>query len=326
MAYTLDVTVPAGITGLTDLRAQLFDTVGANVGSAVSTGFVEIGTSGTYNWHYAAWPDGHRGGVKFYSNADATTLLAIASINPEEVENTDAKTSSVAASVWAAGTRTLTSFGTLVADIWSNVTRTLTSGGGITAADVWSHATRTLTDKTGFSLSSAGIQAIWDALTSALTTTGSIGKLLVDLYNSLIDNSVTVVAAINGDDITVYRGDTWSFSTTVSFTLTDYEAVALVVKQSESESDNDAQLLLRSDTGLIRVASAAAVSAGNGTLIINSASQFSVKVAISETSAVQPGVYTWWLKVFDTTPATDEGYTRVTGRFIVRNYGYRATG
>lgn len=38
----------------------------------------------------------------------------------------------------------------------------------------------TLTNKTGFSLSAAGIQAIWDALTSALTTAGSIGKKLTD--------------------------------------------------------------------------------------------------------------------------------------------------
>lgn len=37
----------------------------------------------------------------------------------------------------------------------------------------------TVSDKTGFSLSSAGVQSIWDALTSALTTVGSIGKLLV---------------------------------------------------------------------------------------------------------------------------------------------------
>jgi len=34
--------------------------------------------------------------------------------------------------------------------------------------------------KTGYALSTAGIQAIWDALTSALTTAGSIGKRLVD--------------------------------------------------------------------------------------------------------------------------------------------------
>lgn len=35
-------------------------------------------------------------------------------------------------------------------------------------------------DKTGYSLSAAGVQAIWDALTSALTTAGSIGKKLAD--------------------------------------------------------------------------------------------------------------------------------------------------
>lgn len=35
-------------------------------------------------------------------------------------------------------------------------------------------------DKTGYGLSSAAVQAIWDALTTALTTVGSIGKKLAD--------------------------------------------------------------------------------------------------------------------------------------------------
>lgn len=35
-------------------------------------------------------------------------------------------------------------------------------------------------DKTGYGLSATAVQAVWDALTSALTTTGSIGKWLVD--------------------------------------------------------------------------------------------------------------------------------------------------
>lgn len=42
----------------------------------------------------------------------------------------------------------------------------------------------TVSDKTGFSLSAAGIQAIWDRLTSALTTVGSIGKFIVDNADS----------------------------------------------------------------------------------------------------------------------------------------------
>lgn len=48
-----------------------------------------------------------------------------------------------------------------------------------------------VSDKTGYALSSAGIQAIWDALTSALTTVGSIGKLLVDNINATISSRST---------------------------------------------------------------------------------------------------------------------------------------
>ncbi len=41
--------------------------------------------------------------------------------------------------------------------------------------------------KTGYALSAAGVQAIWDALTSALTTVGSIGKKLADWVVGTID-------------------------------------------------------------------------------------------------------------------------------------------
>lgn len=82
--------------------------------------------------------------------------------------------------VWGSTTRTLTSFGTLVADtaaaaataVWAAGSRTLTAFGFTVPA--------TIADKTGYSLSTAGVQAFWDALLTALTTTGSIGKKLAD--------------------------------------------------------------------------------------------------------------------------------------------------
>lgn len=49
--------------------------------------------------------------------------------------------------------------------------------------------------KTGYALSSTGIQAIWDALTSALTTASSIGKLLVDNINATISSRSSHSAA-----------------------------------------------------------------------------------------------------------------------------------
>ncbi len=50
-------------------------------------------------------------------------------------------------------------------------------------------------DKTGYGLSSAAVQAIWDALTTALTTVGSIGKLLVDNINATISSRSTYAGA-----------------------------------------------------------------------------------------------------------------------------------
>lgn len=52
-----------------------------------------------------------------------------------------------------------------------------------------------VSDKTGYSLSAAGIQAIWDALTSALTTVNSVGKLLVDNVNTTISSRSSHSAA-----------------------------------------------------------------------------------------------------------------------------------
>src|SRR3990167_1237443 len=57
---------------------------------------------------------------------------------------------------------------------WANI------GGPTTAQTLSGTAVNDVTTKTGYALSAAGIQAIWDALTSALTTVGSIGKRLVD--------------------------------------------------------------------------------------------------------------------------------------------------
>jgi hypothetical protein len=68
--------------------------------------------------------------------------------------------------------------------VWSTATRTLT-------AFAFSVTVGTNNDKTGYGLSAAAVQAIWDALTSALTTAGSIGKLLVDNINAALNTLAT---------------------------------------------------------------------------------------------------------------------------------------
>lgn len=119
MVYTLDIPIALGSsqTGLT-LEAQLVNTSGADVGSAVTTGFTEIGL-GNYLWHYASFPDGHRGGVKFRLSGGGT-LKAFTAINPEEAENTDAKTSTRLAPTTAGRTLDVSAGGEAGVD-WANV-------------------------------------------------------------------------------------------------------------------------------------------------------------------------------------------------------------
>lgn len=67
------------------------------------------------------------------------------------------------------------------------------SGTAQTARDIG--ASVLVGDKTGFSLSTAGVQAIWDALTSALTTSGSVGKRIADNLDAAISSRSSHVAA-----------------------------------------------------------------------------------------------------------------------------------
>jgi hypothetical protein len=53
----------------------------------------------------------------------------------------------------------------------------------------------TVSDKTGFSLSTAGVQAVWDALTSVLTTVGSVGKRIADYLDAAISSRSTYAGA-----------------------------------------------------------------------------------------------------------------------------------
>ena len=62
-------------------------------------------------------------------------------------------------------------------DQTANLTGNLSGSVGSVTAGV---TVTTNNDKTGYGLSSAAVQAVWDALTSALTTVGSIGKKLAD--------------------------------------------------------------------------------------------------------------------------------------------------
>lgn len=184
MSYQINIPFTfRNLPGLT-LNAQLYSTLGATVGSLITTGFVDFG-NGAYS-HYATIPDGQVGAFLVWDASAPTRVIAIA-INPQETENSDVKTSSRS-----------TFSGGAVASVTGNV------GGNVvgSVASVTAGVTVTTNnDKTGYGLSSAAIQAIWDALTSALTTSGSIGKLIVDNLNATITSVFNRLGAPSGASV-----------------------------------------------------------------------------------------------------------------------------
>lgn len=82
-------------------------------------------------------------------------------------------------------------------------------------------------DKTGYALSTAGVQAIWDALTSALTAVGSIGKLLVDRIDAAISSRSSHSAA------DVWAVGTRALTDKAGFTLhADYDPAKTAATQT----------------------------------------------------------------------------------------------
>jgi hypothetical protein len=107
--------------------------------------------------------------------------------------------------------------------------------GAITAASIAAAALNGKGDwnigKTGYALSAAGVQAIWDALTSALTAVGSIGKKLADwtIGTAQTGDAFARLGAPAGAsvsaDIASIQADTTSINNSVGDLTTDLAAV-----------------------------------------------------------------------------------------------------
>jgi hypothetical protein len=83
----------------------------------------------------------------------------------------------------------------LGAQLDATVSSRSTYAGGAVASVTAAVTVGTNNDKTGYALSAAGIQAIWDALTSVLTTVGSIGKRIADNLDAAISSRSTYAGA-----------------------------------------------------------------------------------------------------------------------------------
>lgn len=143
------------------------------------------------NWNATAVPAEHTAGYPIVTMKDGTGTGEIDTASGR-VAITEAQIDQIVDETWDE----LKSAHTVADSFGDYLDDEITSRSSHSAADVWTAATRTLTAFSfAVDISAAAVTLIWDKLTSALTTVGSIGKLLVDNVNATISSRSSHSAA-----------------------------------------------------------------------------------------------------------------------------------
>lgn len=146
--------------------------------------------------------------------------------------------------------------------------------------------------------------AVWDEVTSAHAAAGTTGKALADAGNAgdpwaapvrtLTSSAVQTAATVEGDSITVMRGDTWSISLTGLGSLTGYTSLDFTVKANTRYSDEQSAVRIRKnasgvDDGLL-VLMGATTTAARGSITVNdeSAGNITITLAAAASALVEP--------------------------------------
>jgi hypothetical protein len=156
--------LPISDAGALDLDTQLATLTNGTYGlSAIETLVDDLesrltATRAGYLDNLSAGAVALASGVTVTTNNDKTgyTASTVSDKTGYSLSVTPPTASDIATAVWAAGTRTLSSFGSLVADIatavWGAVARTITGGTITTNSDKTGYTVSTVSDKTGYSL------------------------------------------------------------------------------------------------------------------------------------------------------------------------------
>ena len=168
-------TVTGAIAGLNNLSA-------AQVNAEVDTALADVGLTPTVTGRIDAAISSRLATAGYTAPANGDIALIKAKTDTLPIDPADQSQVEAAITAATSGLATSSSLSTLTTTVG-------TAGAGLTNIP-----------KTGYSLSAGGIQAIWDALTSALTTSGSVGKRIADFLNASVaaiptsDNSANITA------------------------------------------------------------------------------------------------------------------------------------
>lgn len=127
--------------------------------------------------------------------------------------------------------------------------------GAVTAASIAAGALNGKGDwnigKTGYALSAGGVLAIWDALTTALTTVGSIGKFLVDRIDVVLSSRLAAAGYTAPLDAAGTRGAVGLASANLDTQLAALAALLTAIKTTtDALPDGGALTSIASETDI----------------------------------------------------------------------------
>ncbi|MBU0494101.1 MAG: hypothetical protein KKA73_04905 [Chloroflexi bacterium] len=164
------------------------------------------------------------------------------------------------------------------------------------------------------------------ALSKAATLPSDVGGTFTPVTDSLEairdilqSSSVTVTATVDGDQITVYRGTTWTINLTGLGDLSARSKLYFTVKRATGDPDDESILQVEVPAGMLYWLGATAASAANASIAIDdeSAGDITITVKPAVTLYAQPlKDLTYDVKMLDTNGVVSE-LTRGARKFDI---------
>lgn len=216
-----------------DCTISIYSPVGVNLVNEATM------TDDVTGWHYYSYvTPGVEG--KYPTFVTCGTLIGGDLLKLDKsfiLQNPEVTDSSITSAVWANGTRTLTSFGTLVADVatsvWSSGTRTLTSFGTL-AADVWNDTfapNRALTTKNIAGGGSFATESYIDSSEATVISEINANETLINNLNNISAADVWAYGArsINSGNVTIDSNSVDSIWDSLTSGLTSVGSVGKLI-------------------------------------------------------------------------------------------------
>jgi hypothetical protein len=112
-------------------------------------------------------------------------------------------------------------------------------------------------------------------------TAGAVSDVWSAPARTLTMSAAAVVSAVDGDDIAILRGDTFSATITGLGDISARSNLWFSVKVQRSDADSAAIIQIDEDTGLLFLNGTAATVAGNGSIVVNNATTGSITITLA---------------------------------------------